>query len=181
MATFPTGQCPAHQPDGSCVPRDPTNPQLNQCLQVPLPIYALPPLAETQASHQPRIPHSDRGPVMIDFLMTSASTPHSTRPVEAKPEGFASLTGLSMVALSSTTALPGRHSWHRGRFPPGHPPHLRNQLCPAHVARRRAFGHHARHQRARPALLAYNPLRLYESPYCNSVLLGGNKAAARLS
>jgi len=26
-------------PDGSCVPRDPTNPQLNQCIQVLLPVY----------------------------------------------------------------------------------------------------------------------------------------------
>ncbi len=28
-------------PDGSCVPRDPTNPQDNQCIQVPLPIYGV--------------------------------------------------------------------------------------------------------------------------------------------
>ncbi len=28
-------------PDGSCVPRDPNNPQLNQCIQVPLPVYSI--------------------------------------------------------------------------------------------------------------------------------------------
>ena len=28
-------------PDGSCVPRDPTNPQDNQCIQVPLPVYGI--------------------------------------------------------------------------------------------------------------------------------------------
>jgi outer membrane protein insertion porin family len=28
-------------PDGSCVPRDPNNPQLNQCIQVPLPVYSV--------------------------------------------------------------------------------------------------------------------------------------------
>ena len=28
-------------PDGSCVPRDPTNPQLNQCIQVLLPVYSV--------------------------------------------------------------------------------------------------------------------------------------------
>jgi len=28
-------------PDGSCVPRDPNNPQLGQCIQVPLPVYSV--------------------------------------------------------------------------------------------------------------------------------------------
>ena len=28
-------------PDGTCVPRDPTNPQLNQCIQVLLPVYSV--------------------------------------------------------------------------------------------------------------------------------------------
>lgn len=28
-------------PDGSCVPRDPNNPQLNQCIQVPLPVFSV--------------------------------------------------------------------------------------------------------------------------------------------
>ena len=28
-------------PDGSCVPRDPNNPQLNQCIQIPLPVYSI--------------------------------------------------------------------------------------------------------------------------------------------
>ncbi len=28
-------------PDGSCVPRDPTNPEDNQCIQVPLPVYGI--------------------------------------------------------------------------------------------------------------------------------------------
>lgn len=28
-------------PDGSCVPRDPTNPQTGQCVQVPLPVYGI--------------------------------------------------------------------------------------------------------------------------------------------
>jgi outer membrane protein insertion porin family len=28
-------------PDGSCVPRDPTNPQLNQCIQIQLPVYSV--------------------------------------------------------------------------------------------------------------------------------------------
>ncbi len=30
-----------YNPDGSCVPRDPTNPQLNQCIQIPLPVYSV--------------------------------------------------------------------------------------------------------------------------------------------
>ena len=28
-------------PDGSCVPRDPTNPEDNQCIQIPLPVYGI--------------------------------------------------------------------------------------------------------------------------------------------
>ena len=28
-------------PDGSCVPRDPSNPELNQCIQVPIPVYGI--------------------------------------------------------------------------------------------------------------------------------------------
>jgi len=28
-------------PDGSCVPRDPNNPQLGQCIQIPLPVYSI--------------------------------------------------------------------------------------------------------------------------------------------
>ena len=28
-------------PDGSCVPRDPNNPQINQCIQVPIPVYGI--------------------------------------------------------------------------------------------------------------------------------------------
>ncbi len=30
-----------NNPDGSCVPRDPNNPQLNQCIQIPLPVYSV--------------------------------------------------------------------------------------------------------------------------------------------
>jgi outer membrane protein insertion porin family len=31
-------------PDGTCVPRDPTNPQTNQCVQVPIPVYGIGPI-----------------------------------------------------------------------------------------------------------------------------------------
>jgi outer membrane protein insertion porin family len=31
-------------PDGSCVPRDPTQPQTNQCVQVPIPVYGIGPI-----------------------------------------------------------------------------------------------------------------------------------------
>ncbi len=43
----PYGYVPTRQtvqltnPDGSCVPRDPNNPQLNQCIQVPIPVYGV--------------------------------------------------------------------------------------------------------------------------------------------
>ena len=48
-------------PDGSCVPRDPTNPQDNQCIQVPLPVYGIASIGgDTELDHQRRVPHSRR-------------------------------------------------------------------------------------------------------------------------
>ena len=47
-------------PDGSCVPRDPNNPQLNQCIQVPLPVYGIASIGgDTQLTTNCRVPHPD--------------------------------------------------------------------------------------------------------------------------
>jgi hypothetical protein len=143
-------------PDGSCVPRDPTNPQDNQCIQVPLPVYGIASIGgdtnlTTNAEY--RIPVV--GPFTFsffdDFGIDSAL---NTRAVEAKPRGLclADRAALWLPGLQQRL-LPGRHSRLAGRLQAEHPAHLRHQLRSAHVHRRRAFGHHAGHQRALPPLL----------------------------
>ena len=63
----PYGYVPTRQtvqltnPDGSCVPRDPNNPQLNQCIAVPIPVYGIVSIGgDTSFTQQPRVPHSHR-------------------------------------------------------------------------------------------------------------------------
>jgi outer membrane protein insertion porin family len=80
-------------PDGSCVPRDPNNPQLNQCIQVPLPVYSIVAVGgDTNLTNniEYRIPIA--GPVTFalfnDFGIDSAL---SKSQLKQSPEGAASL------------------------------------------------------------------------------------------
>ena len=80
-------------PDGSCVPRDPTNPEDNQCIQVPLPIYGIASIGgDTNliTNLEYRIPVV--GPFTFsffdDFGIDSALN-HGQ--LKQSPEGFASL------------------------------------------------------------------------------------------
>ncbi len=81
-------------PDGGCVPRDPTNPQLNQCILVPIPVYGIASIGgdtnlTTNAEY--RIPIA--GPVTFSFFDDfgiDAATNHGQ--LKQSPEGFASLT-----------------------------------------------------------------------------------------
>ncbi len=81
-------------PDGSCVPRDPTNTQLNQCVQVPVPIYGIVSIGgdtSFTANAEYRIPIA--GPVTFslfdDFGVDAAL---NRGQLKQSPEGFASLT-----------------------------------------------------------------------------------------
>ncbi len=147
-------------PDGSCVPRDPTNPQDNQCIQVPLPVYGVASIGgdtNLTTNVEYRIP--DRRPVDVLVLRRLwHRRGHQSRPVEAEPRGLclADRAALRLPGLQQRL-LPGRHSGLEGRIPAEHPAHLRHQLCAAHVAGRRAVGHHAHHQRALPPLLRLQP------------------------
>ncbi len=81
-------------PDGQCVPRDPNNPQLNQCILVPIPVYT--PVstggdATFTSNIEYRIPIA--GPVTLsifdDFGVVGSL---SNGQLAQSPEGFATLT-----------------------------------------------------------------------------------------
>jgi outer membrane protein insertion porin family len=163
-------------PDGTCVPRDPTNPQLNQCIQVPIPVYGIASIGgdtNFTANAEYRIPIA--GPVTVslfdDFGLDVVT---NTGQLKQSPEGFASL----------TAPLYGCPVYNNGSCQGGIPGSLVGFQKDIHVVSgtnivpRMSLG---------PELgvimpvvnapfriyFAYNPLRLYERPYCNSVKLGG--------
>jgi outer membrane protein insertion porin family len=80
-------------PDGTCVPRDPNNPQLNQCIQIPLPVYSIVSVGgdvNFTNNIEYRIPIA--GPVTFaifnDFGIDAAA--HQSQ-LKQSPEGLASL------------------------------------------------------------------------------------------
>jgi outer membrane protein insertion porin family len=81
-------------PDGVCVPRDPTNPQTNQCVQVPLPVYGIGPIGgDTQVTGniEYRIPLVGRTAALEffdDFGMNMAT---NSGQLKQSPQGFDSL------------------------------------------------------------------------------------------
>ncbi|MGD0787836.1 MAG: BamA/TamA family outer membrane protein, partial [Terracidiphilus sp.] len=165
-------------PDGTCVPRDPTNPQDNQCIQVPLPVYGIASIGgdtnlTTNAEY--RIPIA--GPVTFsffdDFGIDSALNKGQ---LKQSPEGFASLTaplyGCPVYNNGSCQGgIPGSQV--------GFTPDIRT-ISGTNFVPRMSTG--AELSVIMPIInapfrlyYAYNPLRLYEQPYCNNVILGGNK------
>ena len=105
-------------PDGSCVPRDPTNPEDNQCIQVPLPIYGIASIGgdtNLTANAEYRIPVV--GPVHFRVLRRLWHRfRHQPQPVEAKPRGLclAHRAALWLPGLQQRR-LPGRHPGLGGR------------------------------------------------------------------
>jgi outer membrane protein insertion porin family len=163
-------------PDGQCVPRDPNNPQLNQCIQVPLPVYGVVSIGgdtnfTTNAEY--RIPVA--GPVTFslfnDFGITVA-TNHNQ--LKQSPEGFASLTApLYGCPVFNNGSCQGGISGSNVGFQRDIRP-----VAGANFVPRMSTG--AEISVIMPIInapfrlyYAYNPLRLYERPYCNSVVLGG--------
>ena len=164
-------------PDGTCVPRDPTNPQLNQCLMVPLPVYGVASIGgdtslTTNAEY--RIPIA--GPVMFslfdDFGLDSVLN-HGQ--LKQSPEGFASLTApLYGCPVFNNGACEGGIPGSQVGFQPNIRPIDGTNFEP-----RMSLG--AEISVIMPIInapfriyYAYNPLRLYEQPFCNSVVVGGN-------
>jgi outer membrane protein insertion porin family len=163
-------------PDGTCVPRDPTNPQLNQCIQVPIPVYGIASIGgdtslTTNAEY--RIPIA--GPVTFSFFDDFGMDVATNRgQLKQSPEGFASLTApLYGCPVYNNGACQGGIPGSDVGFERNIRPVAGTNLVP-----RMSVGGEL--GVIMPVVnapfrlyYAYNPLRLYERPYCNDVNLGG--------
>ncbi|MGA2276984.1 MAG: outer membrane protein assembly factor BamA [Terracidiphilus sp.] len=184
-AATPYGYVPSRvnvqltNPDGTCVPRDPSQPQLNQCVQVPLPIYGIASIGGdtnliTNAEY--RIPIA--GPVTFslfdDFGINAALNKGQLR---QSPEGFAALTAplYGCQAINNGTCLSSIQGSQVGFQQVIHP------VAGTNFVPRMSTG--AELSVIMPIInapirfyYAYNPLRLSERPYCN-LGIGLNKSS----
>ena len=165
-------------PDGTCVPRDPTQPELGQCIQVPLPVYGVASIGgdtslTTNAEYRIPITGSATFAFFNDFGLDVALNKGQ---LKQSPQGFAAL----------TAPLYGCPVYNNGSCQGGIPgslvgftPNIR-PISGTNFVPRMSTG--AEISVIMPIInapvriyYAYNPLRLYERPFCNSVLLGSNK------
>jgi outer membrane protein insertion porin family len=165
-------------PDGTCVPRDPSQPQLGQCIPVPLPIYGIASIGgdtslTTNAEY--RIPIA--GPVMFAFFDDfGIDTALNKGQLKQSPEGFASLTApLYGCPVFNNGACQGGISGKDVGFQRNIRPISGTNFVP-----RMSTG--AEISVIMPVInapvrvyYAYNPLRLDERPFCNTVNLSQNK------
>jgi outer membrane protein insertion porin family len=167
-------------PDGSCVPRDPTNPEDNQCIQVPLPVYGVASIGgdtnlTTNAEY--RIPIV--GSLMFSFFDDfgiDAAVNHGQ--LKQSPEGFATLTApLYGCPVYNNGSCQGGIPGSKVGFEQNIRPISGTNFVP-----RMSLGGEL--SIIMPIVnapfriyYAYNPLRLYESPYCNDVLVGGKQGS----
>ena len=163
-------------PDGTCVPRDPTNPQDNQCIQVPLPVYGIASIggdASWTTNLEYRIPVV--GPLTFalfdDFNLNSAV---SRGQLQQSPEGYAALIApLYGCPVFNNGAcqdgIPGSQVGFRENI----------HLVPGtNVVPRMSLGSELSIMMPiinAPFRLYYaiNPMRLYERPYCSPILANG--------
>ena len=163
-------------PDGQCVPRDPTNPQLGQCILVPIPVYGVASIGgdtSFTANAEYRIPLG--GPVTfslfddfgIDAILNKGQLKQS-------PEGFASLTAplYGCPVYNNGSCQGGIPGSEVGFVKDIHP------VAGTNFVPRMSLGGEI--SVIMPVInapfrlyYAYNPLRLYERPYCNALLGGG--------
>ncbi len=161
-------------PDGSCVPRDVNNPEENQCIEVPLPIYGIASIGgdtNLTTNTEYRIPIV--GPFTFEFFDDfGIDTALSKGQLEQSPEGFASLE----APLYGCTVF--NNGACQGGIPGSQVGFLRNihPISGTNFVPRMSVG--AQLAVVVPIInapfriyYAYNPLRLYEQPYCN---LGGD-------
>jgi outer membrane protein insertion porin family len=157
------------------VPRDPNNPQLNQCIAVPIPVYGIVSIGgDTNfiSNLEYRIPivGSAMFSLFDDFGM-DVITNHGQ--LKQSPEGFASL----------TAPLYGCPVYNNGSCQggiPGSQVGFQRDIRPVlgtNVVPRMSVG--GEFSIIMPIInapfrlyYAYNPLRLYERPYCDDVALG---------
>jgi len=164
-------------PDGTCVPRDPNNPQLNQCIQVPIPVYGVASIGGdtnliSNAEYRIPIVGSATFSFFTDFGIDVAAN-HGQ--LKQSPEGFASLTaplyGCPVYNNGSCQGgIPGSQVGFQQNIRPiagtNFLPRMSvggelSVIMPIVNAPFRIY-------------YAYNPLRLYERPYCNDVKVGAN-------
>jgi outer membrane protein insertion porin family len=177
----PYGYVPTRQtvqltnPDGSCVPRDPNNPQLNQCIAVPIPVYGIVSIGgdtSFTSNLEYRIPIV--GSAMFAFFDDfglDAVVNHGQ--LKQSPEGFASLTApLYGCPVYNNGSCQGGIPGSEVGFQRNIRPILGTNLVP-----RMSLG--GEFSIMMPVInapfrlyYAWNPLRLYERPYCNDVRLG---------
>ncbi|KAA6462938.1 outer membrane protein assembly factor BamA [Acidobacteria bacterium AB60] len=164
-------------PDGTCVPRDPGNPQLNQCIQVPLPVYGIASIGgdtslTTNAEY--RIPIA--GPVTFSFFDDFGITSALNRgQLKQSPEGFASL-------LAPLYGCPVYNNGACQGGIPGSQVGFQRDIRPisgTNFVPRMSLGGEL--SVLMPIInapfrlyYAYNPLRLYERPFCNENLNGSH-------
>jgi outer membrane protein insertion porin family len=167
-------------PDGSCVPRDPNNPQDNQCIQVPLPVYGVASIggdANLTGNAEYRIPVVGPFDVsLFDDFGIDAATSHNQ--LKQSPEGFASLTaplyGCPVYNNGSCQGgIPGSEVGFRQNIRP---------IAGTNFVPRMSLG--AQASVIMPIVnapfrlyYAWNPLRLFESPFCNDVLVGSKQGS----
>jgi outer membrane protein insertion porin family len=181
-STTPYGYVPTRvnfqltNPDGSCVPRDVNNPQDNQCIQVPLPVYGIASVGGDSmmtTNLEYRIPVV--GPftfAFFDDFGIDAAVNHGQ--LRQSPEGFASLTApLYGCPVFNNGACEGGI--------PGSQVGFKQDIHPVpgtNFVPRMSTG--AELSVVMPIInapfrlfYAYNPLRLYERPFCPTELTGG--------
>ena len=164
-------------PDGSCVPRDPTNPQLNQCIQVPIPVYGIASIGgdtDLTANAEYRIPIA--GPVTFSFFDDFGMDMALNRgQLEQSPEGFATLTApLYGCPVYNNGACQGGIPGSKVGFQKDIRPIAGTNYVP-----RMSLGGEL--SVIMPVInapfrlyYAWNPLRLYETPYCNEISNGSH-------
>ncbi|HZB88104.1 MAG TPA: BamA/TamA family outer membrane protein, partial [Terracidiphilus sp.] len=164
-------------PDGTGVPRDPTQPQINQFIQVPIPVYGIASIGgdtSFTANAEYRIPIA--GPVSFSlFDDFGLDLTLNKGQLKQSPEGFASL----------TAPLYGCPVYNNGSCQGGIPGtevgFQRNikVISGTDFVPRMSLGGEIGGILPiinAPVRLyyAYNPLRLFERPFCNDVRVGGN-------
>ena len=177
----PYGYVPTRQtvqltnPDGSCVPRDPNNPQLQQCIQVPIPVYGVASIGgDTTLTSNIEYRFPIVGSAMFSLFDDFGLDVVTNRgQLKQSPEGFASITaplyGCPVFNNGSCQGgIPGSQV--------GFQRNIRPILGTNTVPRMLVGGEFSVIMPILNAPVriyyAYNPLRLYERPYCNDVLLG---------
>jgi len=177
----PYGYVPTRQtvqltnPDGSCVPRDPNNPQLQQCIQVPIPVYGIASIGgDTTFTSNIEYRFPIVGSAMFSFFDDFGMDVVTNRgQLKQSPEGFASITApLYGCPVFNNGSCQGGIPGSQVGFQRNIRPILGTNTVP-----RMSVG--AEFSIMMPILnapvriyYAYNPLRLYERPYCNDVVLG---------